>query len=266
MTLGIAVCVKPVPSLDSINKADIDPMTKTINRGNVSSIINPLDRNALEAAIQLKEKFDAKVTVISMTPPSCKINLLEALALGADTAYMLSDKKFTGSDTFATSYILACALRHIGNWDLIITGAYSSDGGTAQVPAQLAEWLNIPHLHNVCELNYTGKGFQIKTATDKGYCQWEAVCPLLISVERRLNKPRYATLRGIKTAKGKEIKMLTYADLPFGKDFVGLDGSPTKPGKMHQFSAERCGKKFSGDHKTLVNIIIDKLVQAGVQI
>jgi len=203
MALNIAVCMKPVPDPKYYDKIIIDPVHKTIVRSGIPTILNPVDKNALEAALQLKEKFGGKVAVISMAPPNVAENLREALAQGADEAYFLSDRAFAGADTLATSYTLAQGLKKIGvSFDLVFCGAESADGATAQVSSQLGEWLGVPHLWNVFYLEAKGeKEYYLKTKIENGYMEWEAQGPLVLDVSREINKPRYTSNMGIMKAK-----------------------------------------------------------------
>ena len=148
MAMNIAVCVKPVPDSKQYEKITIDPVTKTWNRCGIPMIIGDLDKHALEAALSLRDTFQGKVTVFSMAPETTKENVLEALGMGADEAYLLSDRAFAGADTLATSHTLAAAISKTGPYDLIITGNESDDGSTGQVSAQIGEWLGIPHIMN----------------------------------------------------------------------------------------------------------------------
>ncbi|MHC1762201.1 MAG: hypothetical protein AB9917_22325 [Negativicutes bacterium] len=148
MGLKIAVCIKPVPDPTHYDKIRIDPIRKTVVREGIPTIMNPCDKHAMEAALQLRG-VDGEVTAITMAPPNAEETLREALAMGADAAILLTDRAFAGADTWATSYTLAAGLRKAGNFDIVITGTESADGATTQVPAQLAEWLEWPHLWNV---------------------------------------------------------------------------------------------------------------------
>jgi electron transfer flavoprotein beta subunit len=261
MPLSIVVCIKPVPASD---KATIDPETKTVRRDS-ESIIGSLDRNALEAAAQLKKELDCTVTVIAMAPPTAQTNLREALAQGADSAVLLSDRTFAGGDTFATSHVLAAAIEKLGGCDLILAGAHSEDGGTCQVPAQLAEWLAIPHLHNACQITPIDNGLTVETVADKGMCLWEATFPVLVSVDRSINKPRAAGLREILAAKKKELLVWSEADLPeLNHNHIGLKNSPTQFGDMYTLDNTRSAELITGDTAAIVDGIIGKLADAGV--
>ncbi len=152
MKMNIVVCIKQVPDT---NEVKLDPKTGTLIRDGVPSIINPDDKAGLEAALVLKDKFDAKVTVLTMGPPQADKALREALAMGADEAILLTDRKFAGADTWATSMTLAAAIRKL-DYDLIVAGRQAIDGDTAQVGPQIAEKLELPQVSYVKELDRDG--------------------------------------------------------------------------------------------------------------
>ncbi|MBU2699573.1 electron transfer flavoprotein alpha/beta subunit, partial [Sporomusaceae bacterium BoRhaA] len=151
--MEMVVCVKQVPDTTEVK---IDPVTNTLVRQGVPSIVNPFDKNALEAALQLKEKNGGKVTVVSMGPPQAKDALKECLAMGADEAYLVSDRAFGGADTLATSYTLAAALKKLGKFDLILCGKQAIDGDTAQVGPEMAEHLGIAQITCCSKFEVTG--------------------------------------------------------------------------------------------------------------
>ena len=157
--MKILVCIKQVPDTTEIR---IDPVTKTLIREGVPSIMNPDDKGGLELALRFKDKFGAEVTVITMGPPQADLILREAFAMGADRAILLTDRKFAGADTLATSNALAGAARTL-DWDLIITGRQAIDGDTAQVGPEMAEHLNIPQISYVAGLDYDGKTLRQET-------------------------------------------------------------------------------------------------------
>ena len=168
MALKIVVCIKPVPDPDYYDKVSIDPVTKRITREGIPTIINPVDKNGIEAALKLKAQYGGKVTVLTMAPPNATENLKEALAMGADEAVLLSDRAFGGADTLATSYTLAKGIEKLGEYDIIFCGTESADGATAQVSSQLGEWLGIPHLWNVYNIEaQSEESFKVKPKVEK---------------------------------------------------------------------------------------------------
>ncbi len=223
--MEILVCIKQVPDTAEVK---IDPVTNTLIRQGVPSIVNPFDKNALEAALQLKDKHGGKVTVISMGPPQAKEALRECLAMGADNAILVSDRAFGGSDTLATSYTLAATIRKIGTYDLIFCGKQAIDGDTAQVGPEIAEHLGIAQITYVAKIEVNGDTVSVEREYEEGYGVIEGKLPLLISVVKSINEPRYPTIKGTMKANRAEIPVWTMADLDVDEQKLGLKGSPTQ--------------------------------------
>ncbi len=266
MALNIAVCIKPVPDPKNYDKVTIDPVSKTVVRAGIPTIINPVDKNAIEAALRLKEQFGGKVVIISMAPPDAADKLREALAMGADEAYLLSDRAFAGADTWATSYTLAVGLQKTGlDFDIVFCGAESADGATAQVSSQLGEWLRVPHLWNVFAFEaLEEKKYHVKTKIENGYMEWEAAAPLVVAVSREINKPRYTSIMGVMKAKNKKLESWGVAELNPKRDKIGLLGSPTQPGDIFTPDLKRKSEKISGDPEEIVKTILEKLRAGGL--
>lgn len=223
--MKIIVCIKQVPDTTEVR---LDPVTGTLIRDGVPSIINPDDKAGLEAALQLKDKFGCSVTVITMGPPQAELALIEALAMGADDAVLVSDRAFGGADTWATSSTLASAIRKIGDYDLIITGRQAIDGDTAQVGPQIADHLQIPNISYAEEINLEGEYVIVLRQYEEMYHKIKAKLPCLITSLSELNKPRYMTPKGIFEAYEKEITVFGRNDLDVEEDNIGLKGSPTR--------------------------------------
>lgn len=223
--MEILVCIKQVPDTAEVK---IDPVTNTLIRQGVPSIVNPFDKNALEAALQLKDKHGGKVTVISMGPPQAKDALKECLAMGADQALLISDRAFGGSDTLATSYTLAAAIRKIGTYDIIFCGKQAIDGDTAQVGPEIAEHLGIAQITYVAKIEVDGDTASVEREYEEGYGVITAKLPLLISVVKSINEPRYPTIKATMKANRAEIPVWTMADLDVDEEKLGLKGSPTQ--------------------------------------
>jgi len=226
--MHIIVCIKQVPDTEEIQKVKINPQTNTIVRESIKSIINPFDENAIEEALRIKEKNSAFVTVISMGPPQAEEALRKALAMGADKAIILSDRSFAGSDTLATSYTLASAIKKIGNFDLILLGKQAIDGDTAQVGPGVAEWLQIPQITYVRKIHIDGKMIRAERSLEDSFELVEANLPVLVTVTKEINEPRYPSLRGLLKAKTTKITHWTSQDLQVDLKKVGLDGSATQ--------------------------------------
>ena len=227
--MNIIVCVKQVPDTTEVK---IDPETNTLIRKGVPSIVNPFDKNAVEAAVQLKEKYGGTVTAVAMGPPQAKEALKECLSVGADEAYLVSDRAFGGADTLATSYTLSAAIKKIGEYDLIICGKQAIDGDTAQVGPEIAEHLDIAQVTYVTKLDVEDDKIIARREHDEGYEVIESQMPAVITVVKEINLPRYATIQSKLASNRAEITTLTLADLDIDEKMIGLSGSPTKVDKI----------------------------------
>lgn len=223
--MDIVVCVKQVPDTTEVK---IDPVTNTLIRQGVPSIVNPFDKNALEAALQLKEKHGGKVTVITMGPPQAKDALKECIAIGADEALLISDRSFGGADTLATSYTLAAAIKKLGNVDMIICGKQAIDGDTAQVGPEIAEHLDIAQVTCVSKIEVEGNCVRVEREHEEGYEIVETKTPVLITVLKSINEPRFPTVKGTMKANRKNIPTWTASDMEVDSAQLGLKGSPTQ--------------------------------------
>lgn len=223
--MNIIVCIKQVPDTAEIR---INPETNTLMREGVPSIINPFDLHAIEAAIQIREQSGGKVTVLTMGPPQAETSLREAIAMGADDAVLLSDRAFAGSDTWATSYTLAQAIKKLGA-DIVFCGKQAIDGDTAQVGPETAEFLDIPHISYIKKIEEVKDNYiRVQRLMDEGYDIVEASLPVLLTVVRELNQPRMPSLKGKMAAKKADIKKMGMADIDADENSLGLNGSPTK--------------------------------------
>jgi electron transfer flavoprotein beta subunit len=227
--MEIVVCVKQVPDTTEVK---IDPVTNTLIRQGVPSIVNPFDKNAVEAALVLKEKHGGKVTVLSMGPPQAKEALKECLAMGADAAILVSDRAFGGADTLATSYTIAAAIRKLGHVDIILCGKQAIDGDTAQVGPEIAEHLGIAQVTYVAKIDIDGATARLEREHEDGYEVIEAGLPVLITVVKSANEPRYPTVKGTMRANRAEIPVWTVNDLDVDAAKLGLKGSPTQVRKI----------------------------------
>lgn len=254
--MNIVVCIKQVPDTNEIK---INPVTGTLIRDGVPSIINPDDKGGLELALQLKDIHGAHVTVITMGPPQADVALREALAMGADRAILLTDRKFAGADTLATSNALAGALRTL-KWDLIITGRQAIDGDTAQVGPQIAEHLDIPQISYVAGLEYDGKkSFKVKKETEEGYQLLQVDTAPLVTVLASAFKARYMSVRGIVEAYNKEVELWSADMIDVDENKLGLKGSPTKVNKAFSKGLKQAGEVYEVDPEEAVGIILSKL-------
>ena len=254
--MNILVCIKQVPDTTEVK---LDPKTGTLIRDGVPSIINPDDKAGLEEALNLKNKLDAKVTVLTMGPPQAKNALREALAMGADKAILLTDRAFAGADTLATSSTIAGAIKKL-DYDLIIAGRQAIDGDTAQVGPQIAKHLDIPSITYVEKLEVKDDSVIVNRAFEDGYQVIKAKMPLLITTLKEMNSPRYMRVSGIYDCfKEDMIETWNLKDIDVCLDDIGLKGSPTKVKKSFTKGAKTAGKIHDVDEKQGASIIVDAL-------
>ena len=261
----VIVCLKPVPDPKAWDRLRMDPVTKTLIREGIPNVINPLDKHAVEAALEIKDAFGVEVVLLSMAPESSRPVLKEALGMGADRAVLLSDKAFAGSDTLATSLVLAAAIRRLAPFDFIFCGNFTLDGSTAQVPSQIAEFLRIPNIMHVSRMDIKeAGGLELTQKIERGYVKLAAGPPLLLSFAKDANKPRYVTFLEILAAEQREISIWTNADLKVEESRLGLQGSPTKMADLLVRRKERQGLRLEGSPEDMARGLVEKLAQLGV--
>jgi electron transfer flavoprotein beta subunit len=231
--VNIIVCIKQVPGITDVK---INPETNTLIREGISSIINPFDMYAIEEGLRIKEKFGGKVTVISLGPPQAINALKEAVGMGADGAVELSDRAFAGSDTWATAYVLALAIKKLGEFDIILCGKQAIDGDTGQVGPGIASQLGITQLtyvFKIIKMDPETGTIKVERLLEEGREIVEAKLPALLTVVKDINQPRATTISHIRRASSLSIPIWTAADLP-GADpsRFGLTGSPTQVVKI----------------------------------
>ena len=237
----------------------IDPKTGTLIREGVPSIMNPDDKGGLELALRMKDEFGAKVTVITMGLPQAEAILRESLAMGADRAILLTDRRLGGADTLATSYALSGALRELG-YDLVITGRQAIDGDTAQVGPELAEHLDIPQVTYLEDCKFDGnKTLTIKKQLEDGYQMVQVEMPCLVSVLASSYKPRYMSVSGIVECFDKEIETWTVDNIKVEEEKLGKKGSPTNVKKSFAKAVKGQGEVFEVEAEEAVELIISKL-------
>ena len=244
------VCVKQVP--DTSGKVAYKP-DGTLDRASMEAVTNPDDLNALEAALQLKDETGCEVVVISMGPPPAEGMLRELLARGADRAILVSGREFGGSDTFATSQILAAAINRVGVGpdDIVFCGRQAIDGDTAQVGPQIAEKLHLPQVSYAAEIHRDGNKLTVKRMLEDGFMMLRVETPCLITCIKELNQPRYMNMRGIFECFDKEIEIFDYEALKddplIETDTIGLKGSPTNVFKSFTPPQKGAGSMLNGD-------------------
>ena len=258
--MKIVVTVKQVP--DTNAEKTFDPATKRLNRSTIENVLNPFDEYAIEEALRIKEARggDATVTILTMAPASGADVVRKALGMGADNAVLISDDAIGGSDSMATAYILAQALKNIG-FDLILSGTQSTDAICSVVPAAIAERLGVPCVTYVKKLSVTDTALEAQRETESGYLRTTAPLPALVSVTKAINEPRYPTLKGIMGAKKKEIKTPTLAEIGADTSKIGEGGSKTKVESFAPVGARQKGEVINvSDAKDGAKQILDFLI------
>ena len=224
------VCVKQVPDTQGKVAVKADG---TMDRAAMATITNPDDLNAVEAALQLKDETGCEVVVVTMGPPPAEGMLRELIARGADRGVLVSAREFGGSDTFATSQILAAAIKNLGvdEDDIILAGRQAIDGDTAQVGPQIAEKLHLPQVTYAGEITKDGDTLTVKRMLEDGYMTVQVQTPCMITCIKELNEPRYMSVGGIEECWSKPLVTMTYETLKdhplIDKSTIGLAGSPT---------------------------------------
>jgi electron transfer flavoprotein alpha/beta subunit len=243
--MHIVVCVKQVPNTTQVR---INPETNTLVRDGVESIMNPFDENALEMALQLKEKHPGtKVTVLTMGPPQAVDILKEAVGRGADAVMLLSDRAFAGSDTWATSYALSMAIRKLEKPDLVLFGKQAIDGDTAQVGPGVADWMGIPCIAYARGIEIADGKAVVERAYEDGYEKLQVALPCALTVLKEANVPRMASLRGKMAAKKLAIVPTTAEMVGADPAKLGLSASPTRVVKIFSPPPKTGGVKWQGE-------------------
>ena len=263
--MKIIVCVKQVP--DTSGKVAVNP-DGTLNRASMAAITNPDDLNAVEAALKLKEQTGAEVIVVSMGPPPAEGMLREVMARGVDRAVLVSAREFGGSDTYATSQILAAAIDKIGidKDDIVMCGRQAIDGDTAQVGPQIAEKLGLPQVTYAADICKDGDTITVKRMLEDGYMTIKVQTPCLLTCIKELNEPRYMSIGGIYETYSKPLETFDYEKLKDHKlidpTTIGLKGSPTNIFKSFTPPQKGAGMMLEGDGKEtcekLAGILADK--------
>jgi electron transfer flavoprotein beta subunit len=260
--MKIIVCVKQVP--DTSGKVAVNP-DGTLNRASMAVITNHDDKSAVEAALRLKDTYGCKVVVVSMGPAAAEGMLRELMAMGADEGYLVSDRAFGGSDTFATSQIVAAAVHRIGveQDDIVLCGRQAIDGDTAQVGPQVAEKLGLPQITYAGDIRLEGGHVIVRRMLEDGYMTVKAPTPCLITCVKELNEPRYMSISGIMECYQKPLTVLTYEDLKdeplIEPDTIGLKGSPTNIAKSFTPPQKGQGVMLEGADRHTVADLVSRL-------
>jgi len=261
----IGVLIKQVPATE---KVKMDEETGTMIRKGLELELNPLDMYAVEEAIRIKEKFkkDIEITAISMGPPSTIEIIKDAISMGCDNGYLISDRKFAGSDTLATAYILSIAIKKIGDFDLIIAGERATDGETGQVGPSVATQLDIPVLTYISKIEkITGGKVRVRREVERGYEILEGPLPILLCVVKGINEPRLPNLSGKIKAKNFKVHILNQDELKASSSRIGLNGSPTRVKKIFYPKLSRTGRIIKSKNiEDAVNKLIHFLEAKGI--
>lgn len=256
-SLKIIVCIKQVPANSDVK---IDYKKGTLIRDGILTEVNPFDMYAIEEAVRLKERYGAKITVISMGLPQAEDSLREALAMGCDSAILLTDRKFSGADTLATAYTLACGIKKIVTYDLVICGLKTTDGDTGQVGPGLAEELDIPYIGYVRKIIILKDSIIcLERSLDDCYEIVEFPLPAVITVTKEANEPRYPSFKRRLIAKKASILVWTEDDLRSDRKRLGIDGSPTRVIKIFPPPLQGKGELIKGHPNMQAKRLIQKL-------
>ena len=252
--MKILVCVKQVPGS---NNVEVDPVTGVLKRSGIPSKCNPYDLYAIEAALSLAEKFGGSVETITMGPPQAKAVIQETVCMGAQRGTVLTDRKFAGADVLATAYTISQGIRKCGDFDLIICGKQTTDGDTAQVGAEVAEYLGIPNVSNVLSVeDFRDNALYLTTSLDEKIVKLSLPLPCLISVDGDINTPRLPSYKIRKALTDDSVNFLTFADFEDqNPDHYGLSGSATQVERI--FPPEKSTQKqtIEGDADTQANAL-----------
>jgi electron transfer flavoprotein beta subunit len=258
----IAVCIKQVPETTDVK---INPEKNTLIREGVASITNPFDEFALEEALLTKEKHGGEIHVLTMGPPQAIDVLKNALAVGADKVYLLSDQAFAGADTLATAYTLAKTIEWIGGVDLVICGKQAIDGDTAQVGPGIATRLGfsqLTYVSKVKEIDPANKKIVVERMLEDGREVVQSSLPAVITVVKDINEPRLPSLLGIKKAAKAQIPTITAKDIPVDANRIGLKGSPTWVWKIFTPESRGGGEILKGEVTEVVPLLVEKLMDS----
>lgn len=255
--MNIVVCIKQVPNTAEIK---IDSQTNTLIREGVESIINPFDMYAIEEAIRVREKLGGKITAITMGPQQAETALREAVSIGIDEIVLLSDRKFAGADTLATSLTLAAAIRKLGQVDLVLFGQQAIDGDTAQVGPGVATHLDLPQTCFVRKIeNIDENTMVVQRLMEDGYDRIEMKFPAVLSVVKEINIPRLPSLRGKKNAKAVALTVWNAEDLGLHEKQIGLNGSPTQVVRIFSPEMNKSGEKYQATTEESVEILYQRI-------
>jgi electron transfer flavoprotein beta subunit len=256
--MNILVCIKQVPGT---SKVEVDPITGVLKRDGIDSKMNPYDLYALETALRIRESKDGTVKVLSMGPNQALSVIKEAYAMGADEGTLLSDRKFGGADVLATSYTISQGVKKMGDFELIICGKQTTDGDTAQVGSEMAEWLRIPHVANVKKIiEIEDSSITVEMDMPESIETVKIAYPCLITVDKGIFEPRLPSYKKKISTKDREIKILSLNDLDDKNEKnYGLNGSPTQVERIFPPEVNNDREMWTGSSNELSERIESKL-------
>lgn len=256
--MNILVCIKQVPAS---NQVEVDPVTGVLKRNGADAKLNPYDLYALETALRLKEELGGMVSVLSMGPPQAKAVIREAFAMGADAGALISDRRFGGADVLATSYTLAQGVRKLGRFDLILCGKQTTDGDTAQVGPEMAEWLQIPSISNVRRIvEAAGAGLTVEMDMPSDIETAVIPFPCLLTVEKDIYMPRLPSYVKKQATAEQDIPIYSVDDMEDTDErHYGLDGSPTQVQRIFPPESSVVQEFWHGGGTELAERLFDKL-------
>ncbi|MGO5066806.1 electron transfer flavoprotein subunit beta/FixA family protein [Clostridium sporogenes] len=256
--MDILVCIKQVPGT---SKVEVDPVTGVLKRDGVDSKMNPYDLYALETALRIKEKCGGTVKVISMGPPQAAEVIKEAYMMGADEGALLSDRKFAGADVLATSYAISQGVKKVGKFDLILCGKQTTDGDTAQVGPEMAEYLKIPHIANVLKIEEVkDDAIVVEMDMPDTVEVAEIKYPCLLTVEKDICEPRLPSYKKKLETKDREVKMYSLKDFEDqNENRYGLNGSPTQVERIFPPAVNTDKEMWTGNGEELGSKLAAKL-------
>ena len=263
--MNIIVCIKQVPDTADVK---IDPRTNTLVREGVRSIVNPFDLYAVEESLRLREKFGGKVLALSMGPPQADQALREVIAMGVDDGQLLSDRAFAGSDTWATSYTLAMAIRRLGGAAIILFGKQAADGDTAQVGPGVATHLNLPQITYVRRVvsaepgtaaDGAGGTLVAERLLENGFETVRTTLPCVLTVVKEINEPRFQSLAGLRRARKAVVGRWGAKEIEADPKLLGLEGSPTRVVRIFPPKLRSGGVMLQGSPSAMVAELVEKL-------
>lgn len=256
--MNILVCIKQVPET---NKVEVDPVTGVLKRNGVSSKMNPYDLYAIETALRIRDEKGGTITVITMGPNQAISIIREAFSMGADKGAIISDRKFGGADVLATSYTISQGIKKLGQFDLILCGKQTTDGDTAQVGPEVAEWLQIPSVSNVCKIKEIEENsIVVEMDMTEDIEIAKVAFPCLLSVDKDIFTPRLPSYLKKQASKDREVTVITFDDLEDKNEkHYGLNGSPTQVQRIFPPEVNSGQVIWKGNGLELANRLYDKL-------